>query len=63
MYIPFLDAKGEKLKKMYWVDLLNKDDMTQTSLMVNFDVPVPVKLERITFRNETIWFIMPKGQV
>ena len=60
VYIPLLDVKGEKLRKIHWVDFLGKQ-MTEISMMVNFDVPYPAVLERITFRNESIWFIMPKG--
>ena len=37
--------------------------MTQTSMLVDFDVPYPAVVERITYKNESIWFIMPKGQI
>jgi hypothetical protein len=62
VFIPLLDAKGEKLKEIYWVDFVDKN-MTQTSMLVDFDVPYPAVVERITYKNESIWFIMPKGQI
>ena len=37
--------------------------MTQTSMLVDFDVPYPAVVERIIFKNESIWFIMPKGKI